>query len=269
MGSANTNRLYDERIAAINNDLSQLSGPHPTHPELLRQVQVVQQSRDEKFDIEQRLLVFKIGTLKRKSIAERSQIHSAYFQTIRDVRERHLEKASEFFYRIQRDRFKTDESVPSYSIPFPTRRSQQITQQMSYNKEVSILSGVAKYVGFPAAPEIVQARPGELDDDMEKMGVCCSFHLEAKKGSLTLYLRLLRTLSGTRDLFNRPYLDLAFLLLCLNQLRKSNSSNRRHGRTPNIQHIISISTAPNTLPQVSREGKSRLLLQQVRSRSSN
>lgn len=164
-------RLYDERIASLNNELAQLSGPKPTHLELLRQIQCIRQYRDEKFEVEQKLLVFKIGALKRKSVAERSQIHSAYFQTIRDIRERHLEKASEFFHRIQRDRFKTDDIIPNYSIPFPTRRSQQITQQTAYNKEVSILSGIAKYVGFPAAPDLGGARPTELDDDMEKMGV--------------------------------------------------------------------------------------------------
>jgi hypothetical protein len=168
---ADITRLYDERIAALNSELAQLSGPNPTHPELLRQVQCVQQYRDERWDIEQKLLVFKIGALKRKSVAERSQIHSAYFQTIREVRERHLEKASEHFYRIQRDRFKTDESIPNYSVPFPTRRSLQITQQTAYNKEVSVLSGVAKYIGFPAAPDIASARPAELDEDMGKMGV--------------------------------------------------------------------------------------------------
>ena len=164
-------RLYEERIAALNSELAQVTGPNPTHPELLRQVHCIQQYRDEKFDIEQKLLVFKIGALKRKSIAERSQIHSAYFQTIRDVREQHLERASEHFYRIQRDRFKTDQSIPNYSVPFPTRRSQQITQQTAYNKEVSVLSGIAKYVGFPAAPDIASVRTGEREEDMEKMGV--------------------------------------------------------------------------------------------------
>src|ERR1700733_12219429 len=168
---ANLFRLYEERIAALNSELAQVTGPNPTHPELLRQVHCVQQYRDEKFDIEQKLLVFKIGALKRKSVAERSQIHSAYFQTIRDVRERHLERASEHFYRIQRDRFKTDQSIPNYSVPFPTRRSQQITQQTAYNKEVSVLSGVAKYIGFPAAPDIASARTGEREEVMEKMGV--------------------------------------------------------------------------------------------------
>ena len=176
-------RLYDERIAALNSELAQLSGPNPTHTELLRQVQCVQQYRDEKFDIEQKLLVFKIGALKRKSIAERSQIHSAYLQTIREVRERHLEKASEHFYRIQRDRFKTDESIPNYSVPFPSRRSVQITQQTAYNKEVSVLSGAAKHVGFPAAPDIASARTAELNEDMEKMGVSANSNARSESST--------------------------------------------------------------------------------------
>jgi hypothetical protein len=104
-------------------------------------------------------------------VAQRSQIHSAYFQTVRDVREKHLDRIGERLSRVRRDHVKTDEKVPNYSIPFPTRRSTQITQQSSYNKEVSVLSGVAKYVGFPAAPNVTIAVQAEMDEDMEKMGV--------------------------------------------------------------------------------------------------
>ena len=127
--------------------------------------------RDEKFDTEQKLLVYKIKSLKTKSVAQRSQIHSAYFQTVRDVRERHLDRIGERLGRVRRDHVKADEKVPSYSIPFPIRRSTQAKQQSSYNKEVSILSGVAKYVGFPAAPNVTTALQAEMDEDMEKMGV--------------------------------------------------------------------------------------------------
>ncbi|KIW23185.1 uncharacterized protein PV07_11405 [Cladophialophora immunda] len=164
-------RLYDERIAAINHELQLLSEPKPAHPELIRQVEVVQKYRDEKYEIEQKLLVYKVGALKNKAVAERSQIHSQYFQTVRDIRERHLERLSEHFYRIQRDRFKADSSVPSFSIPFPERRSQQILQQTAYNKEVSILAGVAKYVGFPAAPELAASKQKDIEDDIQKMGI--------------------------------------------------------------------------------------------------
>ena len=164
-------RLYDERIAAINHELQLLQEPKPAHPELIRQLEVVHKYRDEKFEIEQKLLVYKIGALKNKAVAERSQIHSQYFQSVRDIRERHLERISEHFYRIQRDRFKADSSIPSFSIPFPEKRSQQILQQTAYNKEVSILSGVAKYVGFPAAPELASSKQRDIEDDIQKMGV--------------------------------------------------------------------------------------------------
>jgi hypothetical protein len=36
---------------------------------------------------------------------------------------------------------------------------------------VSVMSGVAKYVGFPAAPSLSVARPSEIEEDFEKMGV--------------------------------------------------------------------------------------------------
>lgn len=163
--------LYDERIAALNDDLTQLSLPTPSHPDFLRQLDCVKKYRDEKFDMEQKLLVYKIKSLKTKSVAQRSQIHSAYFQTVRDVREKHLDRIGERLSRVRRDHVKMEEKVPSYSIPYPIRRSVQVTQQSSYNKEVSILSGVAKYVGFPAAPIVTPAFQAEMDEDMERMGV--------------------------------------------------------------------------------------------------
>jgi hypothetical protein len=54
---------------------------------------------------------------------------------------------------------------------FPTRRSQQVAQQTAYNTEVSILAGIAKHVGFPAAPDVAGARPSEIEDDFQIMGV--------------------------------------------------------------------------------------------------
>ncbi|KAL2444694.1 hypothetical protein ABEF95_017153 [Exophiala dermatitidis] len=164
-------RLYDEKIAGINHELALLSEPKPCHPELLRQLEAVKKYRDEKFEVEQKLLVYKIGALKNRAVAERSQIHSQYFQTVRDIREKYLERISEHFYRIQRDRFKTDSMVPNFTIPFPEKRSQQILQQTAYNKEVSILSGIAKYVGFPAAPELEPSKQKDVEDDLQKMGI--------------------------------------------------------------------------------------------------
>ncbi|PKY07024.1 hypothetical protein P168DRAFT_287534 [Aspergillus campestris IBT 28561] len=148
-----------------------LKGPNPTHPDLLRQLECLQRYRDDKIHYEHTLFQYRLKSLLNKSLAERAQAHSTYFQRIRDLREKHSTNTSKQFYAIQHDRFKTDELSPQQYIPFPTRRSQQIAQQTAYNQEVSVLAGVAKYVGFPAAPSLSAARPSELEEDLEKMGI--------------------------------------------------------------------------------------------------
>ncbi|KAJ5975267.1 hypothetical protein N7481_008974 [Penicillium waksmanii] len=164
-------KIYDERISKLNRELEMLNGPNPTHPEYLRQIECVQHYRDAKVQYERTLYHYRMKSLVTKSMAERAQALSTYFQKVRDVREVHSSSISQQFYAIQHDRFKTDELSPHHIIPFPTRRSQQIAHQAAYNQEVSIMAGVAKYVGFPAAPTLLGARPSELDDDLEKMGI--------------------------------------------------------------------------------------------------
>lgn len=166
-------RLYDERVAQLTNELALLTQPDPTHPEYLAMVQCLDQRRDEKIQHEQILLQYKLKALEIKSVAERSQLHSQYFQTVRAVREKKLEEVGEQWYQIQRDRrgWEGSGSATDFTYKFPTRRSQQIAQQTAYNLEVSILSGVAKYVGFPAAPTVNGARSSEIDEDLQNMGV--------------------------------------------------------------------------------------------------
>ncbi|KAJ0421045.1 transcriptional regulatory protein Dep1 [Aspergillus carlsbadensis] len=164
-------KIYDERISKLNRELDMLNGPNPTHPELLRQLECVKQYRDNKINYEHTLFQYRLKSLSNKSQAERSQAHSTYFQRARDIREKHSSSISKQFYSIQHDRFKTDDVSPQHCIPFPTRRSQQISHQTAYNQEVSVLAGVSKYVGFPAAPSLSAARPSELEDDLEKMGI--------------------------------------------------------------------------------------------------
>ena len=75
------------------------------------------------------------------------------------------------FYAIQHDRFRAEDISSHLILPFPARRSQQVAQQTAYNQEVSIMAGISKHVGFPAAPSLSSARPSEIDDDLGKMGV--------------------------------------------------------------------------------------------------
>ena len=76
------------------------------------------------------------------------------------------------FTCLQRGRRSLGCDETEYMIKLPEKRSDQIRQQTAYNLEVSILSGVAKYVGFPAAPDISAARPSEIDEDLRAMKVC-------------------------------------------------------------------------------------------------
>jgi Sds3-like len=186
LGGAKTNcrchRIYDEKIAKFDRELEQLTGPEPTHPELLRQLDCLQRHRDKKIHYEHTLFQYRLQSLMSRSLSDRASIHSTYFQRIRDTRERHSTAVSKQFYAIQHDRFKTEELGAHHYIPFPARRSQQISQQAAYNQEVSVMAGVAKYVGFPAAPSLSAARGTEIDDDFDKMGVswflyCFSFWL--------------------------------------------------------------------------------------------
>ncbi|KAJ5936376.1 hypothetical protein N7454_005011 [Penicillium verhagenii] len=179
-------KIFDERINKLNRELEMLSGPNPTHPEYLRQIECVEQYRDAKIKYEQTLFRYRKEALINKSLAERAQIHSTFFQRIRDVREYYSSAVSKQFYAIQHDRFKTDELSPHHIIPFPTRRSQQIANQTAYNQEVSVMAGVAKYVGFPAAPTLLGARASELDDDLEKMGIPVETRASAPRHSSAL-----------------------------------------------------------------------------------
>ncbi|PGH09621.1 hypothetical protein AJ79_05677 [Helicocarpus griseus UAMH5409] len=172
-------RIYDERIANLNNELAQLNEENTTHPEYLRQLSIIENYRDDKIRYEETLFRYKLSSLLNKSQAERCQTNSTYFQKARDVREKYLDEASSLHYRIQQDRFQNTEASPDFSIPFPIRRSQQISQQTAYNKEVSVLSGVAKYVGFPAAPTLEPARQNEADEDLMKMGIGSSRSMNA------------------------------------------------------------------------------------------
>ncbi|PYH99500.1 transcriptional regulatory protein Dep1 [Aspergillus ellipticus CBS 707.79] len=179
-------KIYDERISKLNRELEMLNGPNPTHPEFLRQLEGVKQYRDAKIKYEHTLFQYRIDSLLNRSMAERAQSHSTFFQRARDIRENHSSAISKQFYSIQHDRFKTDEVSPQHYIPFPTRRSLQISHQTAYNQEVSIMAGVAKYVGFPAAPALSAARPSELDEDLEKMGISIETRAPASQPQSTL-----------------------------------------------------------------------------------
>ncbi|CAK7268279.1 Transcriptional regulatory protein [Sporothrix epigloea] len=160
-------KLYQERLDQLNQEEEMLLGDNPTHPEYLAMMQCVNERRDGKIrviDIEYEL---NTQTLKRWAVARRSHIHSQYFQSIRESRELILEELGRQWYQIQQQRRGHANTIPDYGLQFPASKIQQTKDAITYNKEVSILSGIAKYEGFPAAPRIKGASNNQVDDDLE------------------------------------------------------------------------------------------------------
>jgi hypothetical protein len=165
-------RVHSERLAAAEAELEQLTSQNATHPEFLAMMQCITARRDTKMQQEIRLHHYKLGTLRTQTLAERAQLHTQYFQEARETRDTLLEQLGKQWYDIQKERRQfQSEQQDNYSYKFPTKRSDQVRNQEKYNREVSILSGMAKYRGFPAAPDIHGARKSELDDDFKAMHI--------------------------------------------------------------------------------------------------
>ena len=165
-----------------------LEQPTFIHPELLLMKEVIDRRLDQKIKYEQTLLKFRLESLQRESIANKAQMHSQYMQTVGELRDASLAQVNAEIYQTQRERRSCEADMPDYMYAFTTKRSQQITQQTAYNEEVSLLSGVAKYVGFPAAPDVIKARANEWEEDERayKRNLAVSFLINVDKIVLIL-----------------------------------------------------------------------------------
>ncbi|KAI5865162.1 Sds3-like-domain-containing protein [Durotheca rogersii] len=162
-------RLYEERLEQLNQEEAMLRSENPTHPEYLAMMKCIDSRRDERVRVANRELELSVEALERWAVAKRSQVHSQFFQSIRESRERILAELGQQWYDIQHERRKQANNVPEFGLRFPTSPTERIRSALAYNKEVSILSGIAKYEGMPAAPEMKGATMQELDDDLEAM----------------------------------------------------------------------------------------------------
>ncbi|KAK4696402.1 hypothetical protein P7C71_g1509, partial [Lecanoromycetidae sp. Uapishka_2] len=192
-------KLFDERLAQCSEELAMLESSTPTHPEFLIMKEAIDQRRDDKIQHQDTLMRLKLQTLQRESVANKAQGHSQYMQTVRDVRDSHLNKLNKEWYQYQRERRSCEGDVPDYAFTYTAKRSQQITHQTAYNAEVSLLSGVAKSRGFPAAPDIVKAKTAEVEDDLRGMGSQKSTHSNSRHGRIPfLILDIHLTINGNK-----------------------------------------------------------------------
>ncbi len=148
-----------------------LTGDNPNHPEYLAMLQCIDERREERIRVSNLQFMFRTDVLKKRAVAERAQILSQFHQSIREIREKVLEELGEEWYAIQHERRRHASAIPDFGIRMPPTKTQNIRNAVAFNKEVSVLSGFAKYVGFPAAPVIQGASEDQVDGDFEAINV--------------------------------------------------------------------------------------------------
>lgn len=148
-----------------------LNCDNPTHPEYLAMLKCIDERRDERIRLSGLELQFRMDVLRRRAVAERAQIMTQFYQSVRASREKVLEELGQDWYEIQYERRRQANNIPDYSIRFSTEKAQNVRNAVAYNKEVSILAGFAKHVGFPAAPAINGVSDDQLEHDFEAIHV--------------------------------------------------------------------------------------------------
>lgn len=170
-------RMFGEAVANINAELASLERDEPTHPEYLAISAAISRQSQARKVLARKRFTLQVKNWQKRGIADQTQFHSQYAQSCRDIRDEALTTASDEWYQIQKGRRSMDDSVAIVSLS-SCKRLDLVAQQTAYNTEVSILSGIAKHVGFPAAPEIMGATQSEIEEDFKSLGVRLIFHAE-------------------------------------------------------------------------------------------
>ncbi|KAH9825661.1 Sds3-like [Teratosphaeria destructans] len=224
-------KLYNERLASLTAELDMLSRPDCKHPEYLRQIACVDARRAKQVREANAFRRYRTQAIRERTLGDRAQYHSQYFQEIRRLREDVLTGLGEDWYNIQKERRQEhQEQDDKYIFHYPTKKSAQIRQQAKYNQEVSVLSGVAKYVGFPAAPEIGGANGANLEDDFKAMKIMKRVHqpVAHRPAQPTFYSSLTTVSAQNERLAHEQFIE-------QNAWAQPQRPLHSHG-TPNLTH---------------------------------
>lgn len=113
---------------------------------------------------------FRIKAQETWAVAQRAQIWSQFLQAVREKREQALEALNKQWYDVQTTR-RNAHSIQDWGLLFPKDHTQRVKNAIAYGNEVSTLSGLAKYEGFPSGPEMKGASASELKSDFLAMEV--------------------------------------------------------------------------------------------------
>ncbi|KAL1865473.1 Transcriptional regulatory protein [Diaporthe australafricana] len=164
-------RLYEERLAQLNEEEAMLTSENPTHPEYLAMMHCIDSRRDDRVKVVELEYKFNMEALDRGAVARRAQVLSQFFQSARELREKYVDELGRQWYEIQHERRRNANPIPDYGFRFPKTKAEQKRHAIAQGKETSILAGIAQHHGFPAAPDMRGASSTEVEDDFEAMAV--------------------------------------------------------------------------------------------------
>jgi hypothetical protein len=164
-------RHLNEQLRRAENELELLKEPNSRHPEFLAQMRCIDERRNGKIRYEDTFLSFEIQALRVRTVAERDQHHSQYFQECRKIRDESLEGCYKEYFALKNDRMRYGAVESPDLLLYNPKRSDQILQQTKKSLEISILSGISKHRGFAAAPDIASNSATDIDRDLQAMGV--------------------------------------------------------------------------------------------------
>ncbi|QUC17837.1 uncharacterized protein UV8b_02078 [Ustilaginoidea virens] len=159
-------RLYKDRLQRLEDEEQSLLADVPTHPEYLNMKQCLDDRLERKVQEMNMEFAFRLEAHERRAVAVRAQIWGQFFQAVRERREAALESLNRQWYEVQTAR-RSAHSLPDYGLLFPKDQVRRVRNAIAYNTEVSALSGLAKYEGFPAGPDLKGASPSEVEADFQ------------------------------------------------------------------------------------------------------
>jgi len=163
-------RLYKDRLDRLEREEASLTADIPYHPEYLNMKQCIDDRLAERLRQINKEHEYTLQAHERVGVARKAEIWSQFYQTMREKREEFLDQLNRDWYETQNAR-RSAHSVQDYALLFPASDAHRTRNAVAYNTEVSILSGIAKHVGFPAAPAMRGASAAEIEEDLEAIKV--------------------------------------------------------------------------------------------------
>ncbi|KAK9472137.1 Sds3-like-domain-containing protein [Dipodascopsis tothii] len=162
-------RLHDDKVARLRAEIEMcLDG---THPELSGLYDQIAHKRDDRITLARAHWRYRRRCVENQIKAMRVHIHQQYYKNRADLRAKMILDTTQRWYQVNRERRAMDALVPRLGYRIPEKKQIIVRELQAQYDEIAILSGLSKYIGFPAAPEVKSASQEEIYEDLQALGI--------------------------------------------------------------------------------------------------